>query len=446
MPEAAEICKLRLFLHLLAQVEGWADIEALSAIDFHIRAGNALVGFVAPDKWIERNEHAVTMDSDFAARYGIDRLSMQADYTEKFAEWQQSHRPFHWCVEFRDVMRAGGFAAIIGNPPYVAYSKVKDTYQVQFYETQACGNLCAYTLERASTLLRTAGRCGMIMPVSAIAGESYRSLNQLLLKRQLWISSYSNRPGKLFAEVEQRLAIVLMRNAEPRVLRTSAYRHWYEPERAHLFATLAYTTASTWSPTGMPLKAGDVRAEAIFSRLNERRGFPLLNGRRASASVWVHNGPTYWVRALPFEPNIGHKSQRSNHYCRLAVRSQSRAFALAAILSSSTFYFFYKMVSNCRDLGRKELHLFPLGELQLEVEAQLANVGCLLARRLKDTAVQYTRHYPSGVIAYTEYYPARAKALLDEIDRILAVHYGFTDEELDFLLNYEIKYRMGSTR
>ena len=26
---------------------------------------------------------------------------------------------------------------------------------------------------------------------------------------------------------------------------------------------------------------------------------------------------------------------------------------------------------------------------------------------------------------------------------VLAVHYGFTAEELDFILNYDIKYRLG---
>jgi hypothetical protein len=26
---------------------------------------------------------------------------------------------------------------------------------------------------------------------------------------------------------------------------------------------------------------------------------------------------------------------------------------------------------------------------------------------------------------------------------ILAQHYGFTEEELDFIINYDIKYRMG---
>ena len=28
-------------------------------------------------------------------------------------------------------------------------------------------------------------------------------------------------------------------------------------------------------------------------------------------------------------------------------------------------------------------------------------------------------------------------------DELLAKHYGFTEEELDFIINYDIKYRMG---
>jgi hypothetical protein len=36
-----------------------------------------------------------------------------------------------------------------------------------------------------------------------------------------------------------------------------------------------------------------------------------------------------------------------------------------------------------------------------------------------------------------------AKSIIDGIDRVLAKHYGFTDEELDFIINCDIKYRMG---
>ena len=36
-----------------------------------------------------------------------------------------------------------------------------------------------------------------------------------------------------------------------------------------------------------------------------------------------------------------------------------------------------------------------------------------------------------------------SKPIIDMIDELLAKHYGFTEEELDFIINYDIKYRMG---
>ena len=41
------------------------------------------------------------------------------------------------------------------------------------------------------------------------------------------------------------------------------------------------------------------------------------------------------------------------------------------------------------------------------------------------------------------FFPKKSKPIIDEIDKVLAQHYGFTDEELDFIINYDIKYRMG---
>ena len=49
----------------------------------------------------------------------------------------------------------------------------------------------------------------------------------------------------------------------------------------------------------------------------------------------------------------------------------------------------------------------------------------------------------TGNITYQEFYPRLSKPIIDEIDKILAKHYGFTEEELDFIINYDIKYRMG---
>ena len=46
-------------------------------------------------------------------------------------------------------------------------------------------------------------------------------------------------------------------------------------------------------------------------------------------------------------------------------------------------------------------------------------------------------------ISYAEFYAFKSKSIIEEIDRVLADHYGFTDDELDFIINYDIKYRMG---
>ncbi|HWX42860.1 MAG TPA: SAM-dependent methyltransferase, partial [Blastocatellia bacterium] len=61
MEEAVEICKLRLFLKLVAQVERGEQIEPLPDIDLNIRAGNTLVGYATYDDV----KQAVTSKLDF---------------------------------------------------------------------------------------------------------------------------------------------------------------------------------------------------------------------------------------------------------------------------------------------------------------------------------------------------------------------------------------------
>ena len=54
-----------------------------------------------------------------------------------------------------------------------------------------------------------------------------------------------------------------------------------------------------------------------------------------------------------------------------------------------------------------------------------------------------TYYKATGQVVYDEFYPKLSKPIIDEIDKVLAKHYGFTEEELDFIINYDIKYRMG---
>ena len=54
-----------------------------------------------------------------------------------------------------------------------------------------------------------------------------------------------------------------------------------------------------------------------------------------------------------------------------------------------------------------------------------------------------TRYHATDRVVYDELDQMPAKPIVDEIHLLLAEHYGFTDEKLDFIINYDIKYRMG---
>ena len=52
------------------------------------------------------------------------------------------------------------------------------------------------------------------------------------------------------------------------------------------------------------------------------------------------------------------------------------------------------------------------------------------------------RKHKVATTEFYEFYPKLSKSIIDQIDCLLAQYYGFTHEELDFIINYDIKYRV----
>ncbi len=55
------------------------------------------------------------------------------------------------------------------------------------------------------------------------------------------------------------------------------------------------------------------------------------------------------------------------------------------------------------------------------------------------------RYKKLGTLTIQCTYPKLSKTTVDEIDAVLGQHFGFTADELDFIVNYGIKYRMGGS-
>ncbi|OAV63593.1 hypothetical protein Barb6XT_03108 [Bacteroidales bacterium Barb6XT] len=91
------------------------------------------------------------------------------------------------------------------------------------------------------------------------------------------------------------------------------------------------------------------------------------------------------------------------------------------------------------------MYNFPFDYKKCKVISELEFLGKRLSENIFDNAFQKSQKYAStGIRNQLIFKPSLSKSIMDEIDKVLAEHYGFTEEELDFIINYDIKYRMGS--
>ena len=84
----------------------------------------------------------------------------------------------------------------------------------------------------------------------------------------------------------------------------------------------------------------------------------------------------------------------------------------------------------------------PINEALLS-DDKFAEIGIILEKDIKKNSFYTTRNTANDDIELESFRLNTSKKILDCIDKSLAKHYGFTEEELDFIINYDIKYRMG---
>jgi len=422
MPEALEICKLRLFLKLITQLDDVAELDLLPNLDSNLRVGNSLMGFVKKED----------------AKNNPQELETQ--------------QPFHWFLEFPNIMRRGGFKVIIGNPPYVEYSKVKKDYQIEGYETESCGNLYAFMLEKSLEILQAQGCFGVIIPASSICTDRMKPLQEQLLKltNPLWSSFYADSPGKLFADVDTQLTIILAKkDAQKTTVFTSRYYKWNATYREKLFQTVIYSKSDDFVRSGSIPKIGSSLESTILQKLSlPSKLISHLLKPNGSHKVFYRNaGGRYYKIILDFEPPfyLNGKVAKSSTYCSLTVWTAKDRDILCTLLSSGIFFWYWTVYSDNWHLLKREMNMFPVGDLSQSTEDRLTKLWERLKKDLQQNAVLREEYRNRGrdKIVFQQFSARQSKPIIDEIDKVLAQHYGFTSEELDFILNYDLKYRLG---
>ena len=218
-----------------------------------------------------------------------------------------------------------------------------------------------------------------------------------------------------------------------------------------MFDTVSFDSLPKVSavPGGTVPKIGPLPASAILERIGKQRPIRSSLAPPGSRSVYFHNAPQYWIRAMDFAPYFWNErdgEQISTQVKTLGLSTEEDANAVVAALNSSLFYWWVLLLSDCRHLNLRELVSFPLGLESMEktIKRPLAQLTDELMDSFKHhSRRKETRYKATGKVVYDEFDLKPSKPIIDKIDAVLAQHYGFTDEELDFIINYDIKYRMG---
>jgi hypothetical protein len=490
MEEATEICKLRLFLKLAAQVEPDATrvnlgIEPLPDIDFNIRAGNTLVGFATYeevkkavtgqlefDNTLEKIEvKAANLQQIFDAfrqcqiegdgsvpvEHKLElwkRLKALEDELNRYLaaqygknpnnqQWLKSHQPFHWFVEFYGIMKSGGFDVIIGNPPYVEYKDIKDDYQILGYKTTDCSNIFAYVLEKCTRLSQSGSEVGMIIPLSAFSTDRMIPLINFLKNNsaQLSIANFSWRPGKLFDGANLQLSILLQKIGKIcEGINTTRYLMWDSEARSELFSKVDYVHTDDKRLAGCIPKIGAIEAVSILKKLrSHKKEIADCFTRISNNKVYYRRGGLYWKVFVDFVTG-------SSEEKIINLINEIDKYTIIAALSSNLWWWYFTITSDCRHLGNRDIGTFPFDPRELSFVSQraLSDLGKAYVKDLKKNAVDAIRVYKGkNSVECLSFRVNQSKKILDKIDQVLAKHYGFTDEELDFIINYDIKYRMG---
>jgi len=276
-------------------------------------------------------------------------------------------------------------------------------------------------------------------------------LQNLLIGLQgiLWLSNFDVYPTKLFEGAKQRLTIFLTSGTKPESKTFSTtYNRWKPEAREVLIESLTYASTFydsllfTFPKTGIPIN------RTILAKLtNKRRGVFRSDGE--TPSFYVHRIPYNYVKAFDFVPFFWNEvdgQKKSEDYKPYFLHESAYTKSVLAILNSNVFFWWWYILFEGYHCGKHEIFAFPLGlnAMTTDVKSDLEFLSDQLMESYRKNAKRKSAIYKTtGQVEYDEFYPRLSKPIIDEIDRVLARHYGFTDAELDFIIHYDIKYRMG---
>ena len=228
---------------------------------------------------------------------------------------------------------------------------------------------------------------------------------------------------------------------------STGYCKWFQDARDVLFSTLRYHPVPRHRSAHWVPKLGDPRDGVILEKLLRvpTRMSDFVVAKSPHGVYYRTTGGLYWKVFTDFPPTFRRngKPGSSSRQARLSLRRPDFVPAAISLLSSNLFWWWYSITSNLRDLNPSDLLGFPTPAAAMN-DRRLVQLGHEYLDDLKRHRTILVRmQHQTGKTETDCFKVQRSKPVIDRIDQVLAEHYGLTAEELDRIIHYDIKFRMG---
>jgi type I restriction-modification system DNA methylase subunit len=379
MHDSVEVAKKRLYLRLLSHLEPNTDIEKLGIVPFQ-----------------------------------------NADYNIKTANYLN-------CDTSKIFPKtSGGFDIIIGNPPYIEYSTVPNANPLKYFKSFKCGNLYASCIERSLAIANKNSRFGMIVQAPILNTERMRPIQLILEKHQNWFATFDDRPTKLFNNMQHARMTIILSDLSNKNIKQFVTGYAKISDRKNLFEKdiIFLTEVKERFYSYCLVKSNSIVGGDILHKLSR---LPLkLEALGGSGEVYFYSAPGNYVRSQRFH---------SKNLISLKIHKDHTAF-VDCLLNSSLFFFF----ATANFFGRtgyalkaSEIYQFPIPALRQNID--LTSESEMLDKIYLELLSNTSEYQP-----LTKYL-SKSKPIIDVIDSKLADYFGFNQEELDFIVSFEGKFR-----
>jgi hypothetical protein len=263
----------------------------------------------------------------------------------------------------------------------------------------------------------------------------------------LWYSNFAWRPAHLFDNVSRALTIFVAHKSETHQCYSTSYIKWRADTREFIFPNLSYIAfndirKSFW----MPKFKSTIENSILFKILSSTCNVDEIKASKGSQFrvFYRTTGGVYWKTITTWSPKFTCNGieMKSSRETSLEFENQKIANVMAAILGSDIFWWWYTVTSNLRDLNPSDISGFRFPSSCLSDNSLIDLSSRFMQDLDKKSIMQIRMQKTKGETKTQLFKVSQSKPIIDLIDKTLSQHYGFSDEEIDFIINYDIKYRM----